>query len=352
MKQTLILSLILISFCGSLFAAKIMSPTAYSIEQEEGLDWGVFCIAFSNNAAWIGTELGLMGSYLSSPHITSMLDSKNSDLPGDIINVLAEKEPGIFWVATDAGLAILDPINYAATIPEQSPLVGKSILSLAVDQKGVLWVSSFIVDDRGWPVGAGLSSYDGNSWQSFTTANSTLPKEWIRSIVVGADNTKWLGTDSKHLDKDPTGICSYDGQSFTTHGPTEYPTSVTCLAIDATGKLWMGLDAYEEGRWRGKGLSTFDGENWTHYNTENSEIPGNYISDITIAKDGAIWIVVSETDSVYPVGLARFDGKEWLLIKQNHVANKDERINTISIDPMGKLWVGKSSGLAVISFTE
>ncbi len=353
MKQTLILSLILL-ICGNIFAAKALSPSAYTVTPAEGLYTQVNCFAFSEFAAWIGTEAGFMGSTLDSPNIMSVLDSHNTDLPSDMITALLVKDDDFVWVGTDNGLALLDPYNYSATTPKSSPFKGWGITCITKDKQGTLWISAMKMDEEeGILKGSGLTSYDGKTWQSFTSKKSQLAEDLLNAIGIGPDGTKWLGTTYSPWDRDHgSGLCAYDGKAFKTHGPLEGATSVECMAIDAQGNVWMGLAGLAEGGLYGGGLAKFDGQNWTFYNTENSEIPGDYVSSITTAPDGKLWMAVSETDEGYPVpaGLVSFDGTQWQQIKHKLIAGPEESIITISMDPQGKLWVGKSNGLAVITF--
>jgi len=357
MNKTLPLILILISLCCNVFAAKVLSSSSYTITTDEWLDAYVICFAFSEYAAWIGTDAGFMGSTLESPNIMSVLDSQNADLPGDIITSIVVKDDESVWVGTNNGLALLDPYNYVATIPKSSPFTGWGISCMKMDNKGGLWINAMKINDNEEEEvmlkGSGLTSCNGRTWQSFTSKNSQLAENLFNDIGIGPDGTIWLGTTYNPWEKDfGSGLCSFNGASFTTHGPQEGTTSVECMAIDASGNVWMGLAGLAEGWLYGGGLARFDGQNWTYYNTENSEIPGDYVSSITIAPDGKLWMAVSETDEGYPVpaGIVSFDGIEWHLIKHKLIAGPEEEIVTICMDPEGKLWVGKSNGLVVITF--
>ncbi|NLW19529.1 MAG: hypothetical protein GXY81_07560 [Candidatus Cloacimonetes bacterium] len=349
MKQSLIITLILVVFSGCVFAAKIIPQNSYELMTEEWMNSQVNCIIFDDYTAWIGTDGGVMSSTLDFPNIMDVFDSQSVKLPSDNVTALALKGPGTLWVGTDNGLAILDAFDYGATIPKSSPFRGLEITTLAVEKSGKLWANARKIHDMD---GAGLMGFDGNTWQSFTSQKTSLAENLMNAIVIGADNTKWLGTTYIPFAQDfGSGLCSYDGKSFKTYNP-EGRGSVECMAMDARGNVWMGLASLTEGGISGDGLAKFDGKTWTYYNTDNSDIPGDYISSISIAKDGKIWMAVSDTSEGYPapVGLVSFDGKEWKILNHKLLSGYNAEITALAVDPEGKIWVGKGNGLVVVKF--
>jgi len=56
---------------------------------------------------------------------------------------------------------------------------------------------------------------------------------------------------------------------------------INCIVTDSIGNVWVGTD---------KGLSKYDGTNWTTYNTKNSPILSDNIRKIVIDKQGKKWI--------------------------------------------------------------
>ena len=320
---------------------------------EEWINSQVNCIIFDDYTAWLGTDSGVMSSTLDFPNIMDVFDVQSVRLPSNNITALALKGAGTLWVGTDNGLAILDAFNYGATIPKSSPLKGWTVKALAVEKSGKLWANAFTVDyGTGDMKESGLLGFDGKTWQSFTSQKSSLAEDLFNTIVIGTDNTKWLGTTYNPFYQEfGSGLCSYDGKTFKTY---ELPGrgSVECMAMDARGNLWMGLASLAEGGISGDGLAKFDGKTWTYYNTENSGIPGDYISSISIGKDGKIWMAVSDTSEGYPapVGLVSFDGKEWKILNHKLLSGYNAEITALAVDPEGKIWVGKGDGLVVVKF--
>jgi len=357
MKQVSILIIIVGMLSGTLWGTKAMDPSTYKIQKVEVKGSRISSFAFTSNVAYIGSDSGIKASDLNPPLILEYYNRQNSGLPSDGVTALTVRNGKELWIGTDAGLAMMTIGLIDATIPPNSPFQNAVISSLAADKDGLLWISAIreMQDEGGWIEGMGISSYDGKSWKSYTPANSTLPESFIGSIHVDGQNRKWLATYYNTSERDHgSGLCSFDGKQFSIHGNGKSYSSVECLAVDNAGKVWMGLAEYTEEGLLGGGLACFDGKTWTHYNTTNSDIPGDLVSDITIGKDGTIWMAVLDTDPMYPYsfGLTGFNGQEWRLIPQEKLADQGRQISCLATDPDGKLWVGTDNGLAVVSFPE
>ena len=60
---------------------------------------------------------------------------------------------------------------------------------------------------------------------------------------------------------------------------TNVLTSIEDLVIDEQGRVWVGS---------GQGLGVFDGESWTIYNTENSDIADDWVKGLGIDQDDKV----------------------------------------------------------------
>jgi len=354
MKQTMAIIFVIVMISSPVWAAKIMDPSAYTVQQLSVNGYAVNCIAFTNERTWIGTDLGLLSSSVSQPNITQHFNSANAGLPSDRVTALAAQGE-LLWIGTDNGLAMLTIGKNRAVIPAASPFGGCEIEALAVDAEGVLWIGATRLDEETMTVlGTGLTSFDGKTWQSFTVTNSGLAEDMIGSIAIGKDKRKWLGTTYHPFMKEAgAGLVSYDGKQFADYIPAEEFSSVECLAIDASDKLWMGLAKLRPDGMYGGGLAAFDGQDWSSFTTINSDIPGDYIPAIAIARDGRLWMGSMDNSEEVPdaLGLLSFDGNDdWQLIEQQFLPGRYSWITALGFDPEGKLWVGTDSGLAVISF--
>ncbi len=140
------------------------------------------------------------------------------------------------------------------------------------------------------------------------SASTLLAQEWTRipyedissdglniiSLYEDADGHVWGGNSYAGR------IIRWDGTTWEVFnnaitGLTYESPSVGEIFQDADGLLWFCSF--------GDGLATFDGTTWTNYNTSNSSIPSNLVSDV-IEKDGKLWFTMAKK-------LVSYDGSNW-----------------------------------------
>ncbi|NLE01014.1 MAG: hypothetical protein GX640_14195 [Fibrobacter sp.] len=106
-------------------------------------------------------------------------------------------------------------------------------------------------------------------------------------------------------------------------------SDVTCMAIDASGRVWIG----------GKnGVAVRGASAFTSYTTEEG-LPDNAVNTIAAAPDGSVWV---GTDN----GAAVFQNGAW---KKYTTAEglPSDKINASVVDKKGAIWLGTSKGIAV-----
>ena len=98
------------------------------------------------------------------------------------------------------------------------------------------WVSTIVAEPTGSTVWigseGGLTSYNGSTWKTYTTANG-LPDNNVRKILIRGSE-KWLLTN--------TAIVKMEGTTFTSYTLTNSglpTTSINAWAFDNEGNLWM-----------------------------------------------------------------------------------------------------------------
>jgi len=161
----------------------------------------------------------------------------------------------------------------------------------------------------------------------YNTANSKLPRNWIRAITSDGKGNAWIGTDN--------GLAKFDGVNweifqFSWSGNGLPGMYVHALDFDPAGNLWIG--SY--------GLAKFDGTNWTVYQTDNSGIPGDYPDVVAVDKDGTVWLAEGS-------GLTKFDGTNWTIYDKTNSDLPGNWINAIATDQAGNIWASAAGhGLA------
>ncbi len=194
------------------------------------------------------------------------------------------------------------------------------------DKAGKLWFGS---------TGEGVYCYDGKSFSNFTT-NNGLKSNCIYTMLQGNNGNIWFGTDS--------GICRYDGQSFSTlalpfgyssslylqqspHNTPAMNNAVYAMVQDRSGKLWFATN---------NGIYCYNGKSFTLFlddisiiNKENLNLKN--IRCILQDKAGNIWF------ASWFEGSIRFDGKSLSSFKPNG----EVWFASIFEDSKGNIWAGR-----------
>lgn len=72
---------------------------------------------------------------------------------------------------------------------------------------------------------------------------------------------------------------------------------------------------------------------WTNYNTDNSPLPDNFVSDIAFGKDGSVWI------GTWGGGLVHLKDGKWIIFNEDNSGLPNNLINNIAMDDEGVLWL-------------
>lgn len=204
-----------------------------------------------------------------------------------------------------------------------SGLISSRITCLYIDQNENLWIGTDM---------AGVMKYDGTNWVSFTSENSELRTNWISAINEDQEGNIWLAIYNEGVTKiSPNGTLT---NFYTYINPELEPDTFHSIFVDQSGKIYFGwsiLAIYHESSWQvynyddigashftamdednegniwlvssSFGLTKFDGEEFTVYNTNNSNLPTDDLRDIYIDENNTVWIASSGN------GLLKFDGE-------------------------------------------
>ncbi len=223
------------------------------------------------------------------------------------------------WVVTTEGVSCYDGDDWVHFTTENSGLLNNDVRSVAVDNAGDVWFGHYC---DYWP-DCGISRFNGTVWTTYTYASEGVQFDRIYSIVPDKDGNMWFGTES-------SGVYKYDGVNWTVYKvsnsglPTDY---ASLIALDGDGVLWVGTT---------QGVSRFDGTYWVTYNTSNSDLPSDYVTGIAVDSTGRVW--VTSNNYLYPV--SSFDGAGWTSYSGPSIAI----FGSLAIDNTNNIWFGTDDG--------
>ncbi|MFT7669468.1 MAG: ligand-binding sensor domain-containing protein [Planctomycetota bacterium] len=197
------------------------------------------------------------------------------------------------------------------------------------DSEGNLWFRTTV---------KGLIRYDGTEFVTFTTADG-LASNMIRGVLEDGDGLLWIATGG--------GLCTYDGESFTTltdygdltvtYGFTKEGNhrDVWEVIMDRHGKVWIAtMD----------GVFRYDGTSFSPFPLPVSGAKGSFefgpkmVYFIYEDKEGVLWFA---TDGA---GAVSYDGTSMVVYTAKDNGLCSDRVCNILQDGQGNYWFGTSDG--------
>jgi hypothetical protein len=300
----------------------------------------------------------------------SSITTNNSELPSNIVYDLAQLPDGGIVIATEVGVAFWHPATHAELLdqwtvytPLNSPLPAARVLSLVVDEEGVVWMGT----------SDGLARFEAGTWQVFQAAELGLENDQINALAIGNDGRVWVATMGG------VAVQSRRGWTDYTRGNSGLISeSVFALAVQPqpTGDvLWFGtlagvskMDTFT-GEWQGYtakdlnlgwggvddllvdserrvwvatlggGISRWDGSQWTTFTTTNSELPFNNVAEISESAPGEYWISVSRPNETGGL-LVRVVGDDWHIFRPILTGYGGSEVMAVLIEARtGRIWL-------------
>lgn len=268
---------------------------------------------------WVGTYFGGLNLYSITSETIQYYEAgtANTQLKGKAVRQMVEHN-GFLWIATEDGG--LNQLNLATNEIKQIklPIVTSNVHSLQVDNKGNLWIGTFM---------GGLLHYNPESGVSeiFTSSNSRLKSDLVLPLYLDKDGDLWIGTSR--------GLCyinSETGEIEQMESEILHDSFVYSLTGDEKGNIWIGS--------RYKGLICYEKQTGkiTQYseNADEGYLSDNYISSLMYDSKGHLWVGTNNG------GLYQFD-KDKQRFESFLLSKKlDENcIYGITEDKNGRIWV-------------
>ncbi len=228
-----------------------------------GSGWGInspsaFSIA-SNNRIWVTHFKGV--SYFNDQTWTTVPAAELSiDLPENIlVNDVAAAPNGQAWVITAASIAHFTEERWEIYQKGHGFDQDLYFTAIALDSQAQPWITC----------NQGMVSYQDGKWKFFPNNDITMAKD----IVVDREDRIWVASFSQ-------GIYRFDGlnwKNFTTENSGLISNNIRSLATDSRNRIWVGTD------W---GISILDGETWHTYQMHTSDLATNEIQALGIVGSG------------------------------------------------------------------
>jgi ligand-binding sensor domain-containing protein/signal transduction histidine kinase len=269
------------------------------------LDDDVTCIAAdTRNQVWIGTRAGLScWDGVRFKHFTV-----RNGLPDDSVSGVHVGRSGVVWVTTRSGMCrikggAIAPLEFQADSPGRSP----ESLGAYEDRQGNLWAfgDTYLIninenrrfnyfrgaeagsgriwslleghDGRLWigTSGRGLFCFDGSRFQPISI-NGTRWQNDVRAIAEDQEGNLWLGTAGG-------GLAQLQPQSAQLFGTgQDLPDAPNCLALDAAGRVWAGLDS--------GGLYVRESGRFTEWPDHSGRLRQSSLTALCAEPGGDLWV--------------------------------------------------------------
>jgi membrane protein implicated in regulation of membrane protease activity len=170
---------------------------------------------------------------------------------------LAVGTDGLVWAGTNSGdtgrgLFMFDGAEFTH-LTSADGLPDDNAFQVAVASDGTIWVATDVL--YGNPefappdAAAGIATFDGTSWTTYTLADGLLSNDGI--VAAGPDGTVWV----VHDEVGQRGYARFDGTGWTAY-PSDLPVGGFRAVVDSEGTLWSTAE---------DGLVRFDGTTKTVY---------------------------------------------------------------------------------------
>ncbi len=233
---------------------------------------------------------------------------REQGLPENYVRALAQTRDGYIWVGTDEGVSRFDGVNFFSLGPQEG-FQGGPVRVLYGDSRGALWIGS---------VGGGLSCWYHGKLQRFTVPDG-LPSDSITALAEDSGGRIWVGTQA--------GLTAWrDGHLTQLRGAGIFSGKpITTLYCDAKGTMWVGAT----------GLGIFSYRDGRFVQLQDPALNSLFQDPhcLLVDQEGRIWIGAGDA-----FVLCR-DGDQWRRFGiPRHLAT--HYISALAEGPEGTVWAG------------
>lgn len=242
---------------------------------------------------------------------------------------------GITYLGTSSGLTIRDGNNWTQYNGNNSIMGEYNIASLHLDDNEKLWCGSTF-----W----GLYSYQNNIVEEFSILdeNSGIHCPYIDDIAVTDDGHVWIANGYNLLNNGVGGLVHFDGvdewEIFDFDVTDDFLYNDVLVHDD---KIYAATgNDYDQG-----GIIVYDQGNWTRYDyyTTNAGFPFICADHVAIDGRGTLYAARCDVNG----GISYFDGNSWTTFDSGSSGLVSNEIYCLLADPLNDdaIWIGTKLGL-------
>ena len=258
----------------------------------------------ANNLPWAGTQTSGLGKWNPSGHWT-MYNTQNSGILSNEVKCLEFDASNKLWMGTPAGISTFDGSTWGSLTSANSALGNRVPSKVRVDADQTVW---FGTDN-------GFVKIANGQLSLLDTSLDGYPYEFANDQLEAPDGGMWFLMGSK--------VYGFDGATWS---PLSLPIQnyqASGICVDVGGILWISGDL---------GLLRFDGSNWSHFNSQNSGLADNVCYSPATDSQQRVWVA---TDA----GLVSFDGSNWQVWNSSNAPFPGSAVRLVKCDPQDRVWV-------------
>ena len=308
-----------------------------------------------HDTMWVGTRgQGLWRVRHDSKSTVSIQPITVAEgLSSNIVRSVFEDRDGNVWVGTDSGLHRFTPSKV-------TPLTNI----------GFTWAVQSTPDGHIWiATSTGLLEFAGTTRRRYGQEHG-LPSAFVRALFADVHGTLWVATDR--------GVARRVGDRFDRVTPNDVPlSSVTSLAADSRGRLWLSDRKLGALSWGRDGLTTVAAPsgasgaapNFVYVDRGDRLWMGFQGATVAVIEDGKetkIHALGSGVGSVLTAVYEDRHGALWVGGTRGLARIRDDRVDVVSQpdglpghgvvaiteDADGRIWLGVSSGVVRLKVSD
>jgi len=258
-------------------------------------------------------------------------------LPDRHVNDLYQTSDGTIFIATDGGLARLNPNGISGSA--ENPLFSVFRTS---DDASVRFQS--LVEGKNGELlcgtSAGLYSFDGRQFEKAKFEDVERGPD-VNQVIRTFEGKIWIGTVSNGI------FYSVDDDHLTYHrGPDLPESAVPALLQTGDGKLWVGLRPGKTGGLCRLNIDAGEPKLDKCFNLSDG-LPANWITALLESRDGAMWVATTSS-------LCRWLGEGERTVCKDYTSTNDLcdfEVWSLLEDKDSNIWAGTRCGLKQLSST-